>query len=222
MNKLFLFFSFMIINGFFPIFLFYDLKYRRVPRVFFKICCIITVILNLLEYYSFSIHPLSFIFSKMLYGISAFILSLILFSLTIIGGSDGKVIILIFFVHPILFLNFTVLFSYFFIFSLLFIILIVINFTLNNRPRKNISFLLIFNTYSIISFARKSYIKGFFKFKNFSELDFHMEEKSLVKSLYLVYNAEINKFQLLCQSRLPLILPIIISYYIIFYFILLF
>jgi hypothetical protein len=44
------------------------------------------------------------------------------------------------------------------------------------------------------------------------------ERKYDIKSLNLIFNFKKNKFQILCQLRPPLIVPIILSYYIVFFF----
>lgn len=220
MTFTFLITSFIILNVFFSIFLFFDLKYRQVPLVVFKIYGLIVIVLSTFEYYLFHKHLVSFIFFKLLIGFFVFFLSLILFSLSIIGGSDGKLLILIFLVYPLLVLNFTVILTFFLIFSLLFVMFFLINLAINSSLKKSLSFFLIFNTHSKISAIKKYFIKSFYKFHNFSELGDYMEEKSLIKSLNLVYNVEINKFQILCQNRPPLIIIIVLSNIIILYFIL--
>jgi Flp pilus assembly protein protease CpaA len=220
MTITFLIISFLFLNGFLPIFLFYDLKYRRVPLVLFKFCYLIAVILNVFEYFLFFKHLYLFIFFKILIIFFVLFLSLILFLLRIVGGSDGKLLVLIFLVHPLLFLNFTIILIFFLIFSLFFVSIFTINLIINNSLKKSFSFFLIFNSDSKISVIKKSFIKGFYRFFNFSELGDYMEKKSLIKSLNLVYNVKINKFQILCQIRPPLIIIIMLSYYVIFYFIL--
>ena len=220
MTFAFLITSFIILNVFFSIFLFFDLKYRQVSIIFFKIYFLIVIILNTFEYYLFHKHLVLFVFFKILIGFFVFFLSLILFSLSIIGGSDGKLLILIFLVYPLLVLNFTVILTFFLIFSLLFVMFFLINLVNNSSLKKGFSFFLIFNTHSNISVIKKSFIKSFYKFHNFSELEDYREEKSLIKSLNLVYNVEVNKFQILCQNRPPLIIIIILSNNIILYFVL--
>ena len=220
MTFAFLITSFIILNVFFSIFLFFDLKYRQVSIIFFKIYFLIVIILNTFEYYLFHKHLVLFVFFKILIGFFVFFLSLILFSLSIIGGSDGKLLILIFLVYPLLVLNFTVILTFFLIFSLLFVMFFLINLVNNSSLKKGFSFFLIFNTHSNISVIKKSFIKSFYKFHNFSELEDYREEKLLIKSLNLVYNVEVNKFQILCQNRPPLIIIIILSNNIILYFVL--
>ena len=167
MTNFFLIISFIILNGFFPIFLFYDLKYRRVPIVFFKFCYVIALLLNTFEYFLFFKQLHLFIFFKILIIFFVLFLSLILFLLRIVGGSDGKLLILIFLVHPLLFLNFTIILTFFLIFSLFFVMNFTINLIMNNSLKKSFSFYLIFNSDSKISVAKKSFIKGFYKFFNF-------------------------------------------------------
>jgi len=212
--------SFITLNSLFPIFLFFDLKYRRVPQKFFKFCYTLIIFSNIVEYSFSHVSILFFVYAKIIIGLFVFIISLLLFSLRIIGGGDGKLLILIFLAHPLQYLSFTIIFTFILIFCLLFVIYFLINIVINNKVKNRLSFFLFFNTFSDISCIKKSFIKGFYKFFNFSEICNYFGEKSVITSLYLVYNAEINKFQILSQNRPPLIILVIISYYIIFYFLL--
>ena len=217
MTYLFLFISFIFLNGFFLIFLYFDLKYRKVPINFFKYSYVTAVVLNIFEYLFFFEKIAFFLFLKIFIIIIVLFLSLILFFLKIIGGSDGKLFIFIFIVHPILFLNLLVIFSFYLAFSLFFVIIFIINGVNNNFLENNYSFLLFFNFNSKISILKKVYIKIFYRFFNYSELCDYMERKYLLKSLNLIYNVRKCKFQTLCQIRPPLIIAIILAYYIIFY-----
>ena len=217
MTKLFLFINFIFLNGFFLIFLYFDLKFRKVPVNFFKYSYVIAFVLNIFEYLFFFKRIAFFLFLKIIVLILVLFLSLILFFLRIVGGSDGKLFIIIFFMHPILFLNLSFIFTFYLAFSLLFVLYFMINWINNNFLKKIFPFLLIFNVNSKISILKKVYIKSFYRFYNYSELGNYMEGKYLIKSLNLIYNARKNKFQTLCQIRPPLIITIIPSYYLIFY-----
>jgi len=217
MTNLFLFISFIFLNGFFLVFLYFDLKFRKVPMNFFKFSYIIAVVLNIIEYLFYFEKIAFFLFLKITILIIVLFLSLILFFLKIVGGSDGKLIIFIFIVHPILFLNLTIIFTFYLTFSLFFVIYFIMNWVNNNFLKNNYSFLLFFNSNSKISILKKVYIKIFYRFFNYSELCDYIEGKYLIKSLNLIYNARKNKFQTLCQIRPPLIITIILTYYIIFY-----
>ena len=217
MSYLFLFISFIFLNGFFLVFLYFDLKYRKIPINFFKYSYITAVVLNIFEYLFFFEKIAFFLFLKIFVLTIVLFLSLILFFFKIIGGSDGKLIIFIFIIHPILFLNLLVIFTFYLAFSLFFIIIFIINGINNNLLKNNYSFLLFFNFNSKISILKKVYIKTFYRFFNYSELCNYMERKYLLRSLNLIYNVRKYKFQTLCQIRPPLIIVVILAYYTIFY-----
>jgi hypothetical protein len=61
------------------------------------------------------------------------------------------------------------------------------------------------------------YFKSFYKFFDYSNLSDYIERKYHIESLNLIYNFKKKKFQVLCQIRPPLIVFIILSYYIIFF-----
>lgn len=216
MTNLSLFISFIFLNGFFLVFLYFDLNFRKVPKNFFKLSYVIVVVLNIIEYSLFFEKLAFFLFMKVFIILIILVLSLILFSLKIIGGSDGKLFIIIFIVHPILFLNFAIIFTFYLVFSLFFVIYFIVNWLNNNLLKNTYSFLLFFNTNSEISIFKREFIKMFYKFFNYSEIGDYVEGKYLIKSLSLIYNIKKNKFQTLCQIRPPLIITIILTYYSIF------
>lgn len=195
---------------------YFDYKFRIVPINLFKICYGIALFLNIFE--SLLFLGLSFIFLlvKLFIFLFVFLLSFILFILKIIGGSDGKLIILVFIIHPISLLNLSILFTFFFVFSLLFAIFFSINLIINHFKNHS-SFELFFNLGLKISALKKYYIKTFYNFHNFSGLSDYNETKYLIKSLVLILNNKNSKIQILCQLRPPLTIIIMPTYYIIYY-----
>lgn len=58
---------------------------------------------------------------------------------------------------------------------------------------------------------------GFFKFDDFLKLCDICAEKNHIRSLFLIYNHERKKTQLLFQIRPPLIILVILSYFTLFF-----
>ncbi|MFX1313787.1 MAG: hypothetical protein ACFFHD_14445, partial [Promethearchaeota archaeon] len=58
---------------------------------------------------------------------------------------------------------------------------------------------------------------SFFKFCNFSNLNKNKTIKNPTRLLFLIYNNEMQKIQILCQYRPPLIIIITLSYTILLY-----
>ena len=135
----------------------------------------------------------------------------------IIGGSDGKLIILIFITHPIKFLSLNFIFTFFLLLSTFYILIFISNLAQNNLLKKKGSFICFFNSNLKFSAAKRIYIKGFFKFSNFSKLCDSRVEKNIVKSLFLIYNIEKIRIQILVQFRPPLIIFVILSYFTIYF-----
>ncbi len=213
----FLILNFHIVNILFLISLFFDLRERKVPIKFFTFFYFVDVILNIFEYVLFFENLHRFILMKVLTFIFVLFLSFLLFLLKIIGGSDGKLLILIFMIHPIPILNIPIIFFFYLIFSFFFIILCMINFVMNNYTNRHLSFALFFKKNIKLSILKNFYIKSFYKFQNFSELNNYCEHTYVIKSTTLIFNGKRNKFQILSQLRQPLIIIIIPSYYIMYY-----
>jgi len=58
---------------------------------------------------------------------------------------------------------------------------------------------------------------GFFKFDDFLNLSDNYTDKNQIRSLFLIYNHEREKTQLLSQIRPPLIILVILSYFTLFF-----
>ncbi len=137
--------------------------------------------------------------------------------LKIIGGSDGKLIILIFFIHPLQFLSLFFVMSFFLWFSILIFLVFVQNFIINSFYKNHCSFSMFLNIISKSSGFKKVYIKCAYKFLNYSDLSEYKEEKFLLKSILLIFNDSKSKFQVLVQYRPPLILLIVLTYLIVWF-----
>ncbi|MFX1575361.1 MAG: prepilin peptidase [Promethearchaeota archaeon] len=203
----------------FFIFLYLDLKSRKISLKLFKITYTIGLIFNLIESLLFVNNIFLILYIRFFFFFSILIISVLLFNLKIIGGSDGKLFILIFLILPIHHLNLLYIMLFFLSFSIFFIIIFIINLVVNSFFIKNNAFYILFNINSKMSNLQKLFLKSFFKFCNFTDLNTNKIVKNPVKSLILVYNDKKLKFQMLCQYRPPLIIIIILSYTILLYLI---
>ncbi len=213
MNFLILIFNFWFISVILFFCVYLDLKSRKIPNSLFKYLFIICIILNFIEFIFCFEDIIRVIVLKFLFLFIILSLSFLLFFLHIIGGADGKLFMLIFFVHPVKFLTFYFITSFLLLFSLLILLIFMINFANNINFRNNDSFEIFFNTNYKFSSFKRSFIKTFFKFLNFSELEYYNEDKHLVKSLILIYNSARRRIQILVQYRPPLIFISLISYF---------
>lgn len=211
--------NFCLISLILLISVYLDLKFRIVSKIFFLGYFILMLILNTFEYVLFFNNFQIFFLTKLFIVIILLSSSFLLFALKIFGGSDGKLVIIIFIIHPLSILNTSIIFLFYLMFSFLFILIFIINYALNNLLHDKHSFTLLFDTTSESSTLKKLFIKGFYKFYNYSDLSHYEEKKYHLKSISMVYNCKKNCFQLLCQYRAPLIPIIAISYYFSYYFV---
>jgi Flp pilus assembly protein protease CpaA len=151
---------------------------------------------------------LIFIITKVYFLFFAFIFSFVLFCLKIIGGTDGKLLIMLNFFYPIYRFNFQWLFSFFFVFLFLYLILGVVNYLFNNFLSYNNSYDMIYSLKENFSFLHKAFITIFYKFLDFSQINRYTNDKFVLKSLNLFYNKKKGKFQILTQYRPPLVILI--------------
>lgn len=205
--------EFCCITIIFLVSLYSDLKYRIIPnkiiKSFFLFCLILNFIEFLLVYDNIA---LVFIW-KLSYFCLIFLISLLLFSLRIIGGSDGKLIILIFLIHPVKFLNLNFVILFFLLFSLLFCSIFFLNLLYNSFFNNSFSFEILFAINQDISTLKQIYFKIFCNFTILAKIYDYKDNKKILACSYIIYNIYRNKFQSLVQYRIPLVSIIMISYY---------
>ncbi len=83
---------------------------------------------------------------------------------------------------------------------------------INSVFRDKYSFIVFLNSNLKYSVFKRFYIKSFYKFIDYSKLSEYNEEKSLIKSIFLVFNNKKRVLQVLVQTRPPLIILITLAY----------
>jgi len=198
--------------------LYFDLKFRKIPNKFLKIFFLFSLILNLCEFLFFLTDLLLSLILKMIFFLIVFLISLLLFSLKIIGGSDGKIIVLIFSIHPVKYLNYYNVLLFFLLYSLFFFSLFFFNLIINSTDKNSYSFQIYFN-FHCRGDINKLFIKMFYKFISLSKLKDKNNDKFFIETLFIIYNNKKRRIQILVQYRPPLMIICLISYYIIFFLI---
>ncbi|MBY9002903.1 MAG: prepilin peptidase [Candidatus Lokiarchaeota archaeon] len=191
---------------------YYDLKLRRISNRFFIINIFIGVLFNFLNLFyniNFSMGDLAI---KVFLIFLSLLISVYLFSIKIIGGSDGKLIIILFF-SKILFnslLSFIIVFYFFFTFF--YIGLILMTFLVNGCIKYRFSFEIYFNTTFPLSTLKQIFIKSYYIFQDLSKLSEIKEDKYQLYNGGLFFNTKTLKLQILAQYRPPITLIIFLSY----------
>ena len=197
--------------------LYSDLKYRVIPNKVIKNLFIFCLFINFIEFLLVYDNITLIFILKISYFCLIFLVSLLLFSLKIIGGSDGKLMILIFLIHPVKFLNLNFVISFFLLLSLIFCSVFFFNLLYNSFFNNSFSFEILFAINQNISTLRQIYFKIFCNFTILAKIyDYEDNKKTLVCS-YIIYNIYRNRFQSLVQYRIPLVAIIMFSYYLVIF-----
>ena len=191
-----------------------DLKYRIISNKLIKIFLIFSLCINFFEFLLVYDNFTWIIIMKITYFCLIFLISLILFSLKIIGGSDGKLIILIFLIHPIKFLHLNFIISFFLMISLIFCSIFFFNMLYNSFFNNSLSFEILFIVNQNISTLWKIYIKIFCNFTILTKIDNYEDNKKAMVCSDIIYNFYRKRFQSLVQYRIPFVLIIVLSYYV--------
>lgn len=189
-----------------------DIKYRIISNKVLSGFFLIGSFLIFIEFLQFYNDIIIFIIVKIWFLFLTFFLSFILFCLKIIGGSDGKLLIMLFLFNPICYLNFQWLFLFFSILLLLYLIMGIISYLFTHNLTNMNVYELLFNENENFSKIQKIFIEIFYKFLDFSQLNKSTGEKYLLKSLILFYNNKTEKFQFLTQYRPPIVMLIFFVY----------
>lgn len=191
---------------------YFDLKLRKISNRFFIISLFISCLFNFLNL----IHNISFSLGDLAIKIFLIFLSLVisvyLFSIRILGGSDGKLIMILFLSKPSFssLLAFMILFYFFFTF--IYVGLFLMKFLVNGCIKYRFSFDIYFNTTIPLSTLKKKFIKSYYIFQDISKLGDIKEDKYRLCEGGLFYNIKTLKLQILVQFRPPLTLIISLSY----------
>ncbi len=189
-----------------------DICFRKIPNKSLVFFFIVGFVFTLIEAQNFYTNLMIFVICKSLIVLLAFTFSFLLFCLKLIGGSDGKLIIFLFFAFPILGFDFHLFFSFFSYLLILFLLLVSCSYLFNRFLTKSHPYNMLHALNEKISYSRAIFLKIFYRFLDFSQINKYSGTKLQMKSLTLFYNKEREKFQFLAQIRPPIAVLIFISY----------
>lgn len=201
-------FSFFFTNIILIYCMYQDIKYRKISNKILIGFFLVGSIITFTEDFDIYNNIFNFVLTKVIFFIIVFLFSFILFCLKLIGGSDGKLLIMLAFFCPIDKFNLQWIFSFFFVFLSLFLLVVLVNYKINNVLSGNNLYDMIYGLKENFTFLHKIFIILFFKFLDFSAVSEYANEKFVVKSLNLFYNEKKEKFQILTQFRPPLVILI--------------
>ncbi len=189
-----------------------DIRFRKIPNKSLTFFFIVGFVFTLIEAQNFYTNLMIFVIYKSLIVLLAFIFSFLLFCSKLIGGSDGKLIIFLFFAFPILGFDFYLFFSFFLYLLILFLLLASCNYLFNRFLTEPHSHNMLHALNEKLSYSRGIFLKLFYRFLDFSQINKYSGTKLQMKSLTLFYNEERENFQFLAQIRPPIAVLIFISY----------
>ncbi len=191
--------------------LYRDIKYRKISNKVIIRFLLISSLIVFTEDLGIYNNLVIFVLTKIYFLFFVFLFSLILFCFKIIGGADGKLLIILAFLYPTHSFNFQWIFTFFFIFLFLYVLLMLVNFLLNNGLSGNNSYDMIHGLEEKLPIPHKVFIILFYKFLDFSQINSYTDEKFILKSLNLFFNEKKEKFQILTQFRPPLAILILLT-----------
>ncbi|NVM43611.1 MAG: prepilin peptidase [Candidatus Lokiarchaeota archaeon] len=188
-----------------------DIKYRKISNKIVIGFLFISSLIVFTEDLGIYNNLFIFLLTKIFFLFFVFLFSLMLFCFKIIGGADGKLLIILAFLNPTKSFNFQWIFTFFFVFLFLYLLLMLVNFLLNNGLSGNNSYDMIHGLKEKLPILHKIFIILFYKFLDFSQINSYTDEKFILKSLNLFFNEKKEKFQILTQFRPPLVILILLT-----------
>jgi Flp pilus assembly protein protease CpaA len=207
----------MILNVIFSLFytnivlvycMYRDIKYRKISNETLFGFLLVGSLSIFTEVTATYYNIYSLIFTKLFFLILVAVFSFILFCLKAIGGSDGKLLIMLIFFYPTQKLNIPLVFSFFFIFLFLYFLLMLARYFFFKIHVRNNTPEMLYSLQERFTFSHKVFIMVFFRFLDFSQITNCQNNKYIIKSLNLLYNRKKEKFQILAQYRPPLVILI--------------
>jgi Flp pilus assembly protein protease CpaA len=188
-----------------------DIKYRKISNKDFIGFLLIGSLLVFTEDLNIYNNIFIFVLTKVFFLFFVFLFSFILFCLKIIGGGDGKLLLMLAFFNPTNRFNFQWIFSFFFVFLFFYLIFVLVHYLFINIFSGNNSYDMIYSSGEDLTLFYKFFIMLFYKFLNFSQRSKYADEKFILKSLNLFYNEKKERFQILTQFRPPLVVLIFLT-----------
>ncbi|MFX0046862.1 MAG: prepilin peptidase [Candidatus Hermodarchaeota archaeon] len=204
-------FSFFYTNILLIYCMYQDIKYRKISNKVLIGFLLIGSVLTFTEELDSYKNILIFVLIKLFFLFFVFFLSFILFSLKMIGGADGKLMIMLAFLNTTHRFMFEIIFSYFFVFLFLYLLLELVNYFFINVLSRNNSYSMIYGLKENFSFLHKMFFKFFYRFLDFSHITRYKNEKFVLRSLNLFYNEKKEKFQVLTQFKPPVVILIFLT-----------
>ncbi|MFW9820919.1 MAG: prepilin peptidase [Candidatus Thorarchaeota archaeon] len=188
-----------------------DIKYRKISNKLLIGFLIVGSFIAVIEDLEIIINNITFLSIKLFFIFLVFLFSFTLFCLKMIGGADGKLLIMVTFLSPTQGFNFDWIFTFFFVFMFLYLLLTAFNSLFNNLIFKNNSNKMLHGLEENLKLSHKIFVIIFYKFLDFSQIRNYTDEKFILKSLNLFFNEKKEKFQILTQFRPPLVILILLT-----------
>lgn len=187
---------------------YYDLKSRIIPKWIISYFLFSGLITTCVEILFFKQILIQFLFMKGFVLFLSFLFSFSLFLLKIIGGGDGKLMILIFLSKPIFYRGLFDLHLFYILFIIGFFTMILLNMSFF----RNNLYDCVFHIFRIKSWFKRLYFHAFYRFLDFTKINDASYHKFYVKSEFLFYNPSKKKLQFFIQHRPPLVLIILFGF----------
>ncbi len=199
----------------FIIFIYNDLKFRKIPNRILKYGIIIGILINYIEFINNS-KLLVLLLIKIYFIIVIFGFSLLLYLCNIVGGGDGKGIILIFSIKSVSTLNNSIIILFFLYFTFFYISYNFINFLINHSSNSKEIFNQFYLLYSITTKRKKILYKSAYIFYPLSDLNYLKKCNYIIKTTSIIYDYNRYKLMILIQFRFPIFLFFLFSYYLLY------
>ena len=187
-------------------FLYFDLKFRRIPNRFIKYFFIYACFLKNIELFLYRDVFLNDFFLKILVLILILIIHFFMYHLKIIKGGDLKVVLLMYLIMPLNILLFFVFYFSIFMFLLIIVIIffyLLINVENNKKEIYELFFNTFFDAYGISKTSKKFWIKMCYRFTNLEDINKKTQQTFRIFELDFFYNPIKKKLQILSYCIYP-------------------
>jgi Flp pilus assembly protein protease CpaA len=203
---------FTYLNFVFFYYIYHDLKRRKVPNKAFTFTFISSLVLLIPDLILMINNIFMIIIMKIIDFNLVLMLSYFLFYLKIIGGGDGKAILLVFLLNSPILLNFFNIFYFFSIFLIYYLIIVITKYIFNHLKNQIKMYKFYFTITKKDSRLERFIIFSYYKFLDIAKLEKYLGTKCVLRDNSLFYNDKSEKLQAFTQFRPPLLFLIYFVY----------
>ncbi len=202
----------------FLVFIYDDIKFRKISNRCIVLNFFISIFFNNLFAIVSNKNNWIYMFLLRIYFLSLIsLILLLLYSVKLIGGGDGKAILIIFLNKPLFSLQISYFVNFFLLFFIFFLTYLSFNIIINHFSNSKWVFEQYFLINNIKLIHYKIHYKSNYRFYPLVQFKTLYKKGRIIKPKLIIFNSKRNQLEIMIQYRFPLMIFFFFSYYFCFF-----